>query len=95
MPGHRPHLMPSLCALAISIPTYVMISNSIQPSGGAVAQSAASSEIAAHGKLRVALPAFNPILMAQRPNGSIGGIAVDLGKLIADRLRQRFGLAAS
>src|SRR5437016_5866203 len=88
--GGRSRITPALCMLAMSIATIAMIPNVIRMSDEAVAQSAPSSEIAPHGNLRVALLASNPILMTQKANGSIGGISVDLGRLIAERLRVQF-----
>lgn len=52
----------------------------------AVAQPAAPSEIAPLGKLRVALVGSNPVLVSRNADGSLGGVSVDLGRLIATRL---------
>lgn len=49
-------------------------------------RSAVSSEIAPSGHLRVALIGSNPVLVTIGPGGAIGGVAVDLGKLIAESL---------
>jgi len=47
-------------------------------------------EIAASGKLRVALVGSNPILVTRGSDGSIGGISAELGRLIAERLGVSF-----
>jgi polar amino acid transport system substrate-binding protein len=54
--------------------------------GGVSGQPAPSSEIAPQGKLRVAILAVNPVLMTRRPDGTLSGVAIDLGRFIADRL---------
>lgn len=67
-------VLPAIILLAMSIP------------GGALGQPATSSEIAPQGKLRVALIGGNPVLVTKKPDGSIGGVSVDLGKFIAEKL---------
>ncbi len=67
----------------IALAAIILLANSIP---GAVGQPATSSEIAPHGKLRVALVGGNPVLVTKKPDGSIGGVSVELGKLIAERL---------
>jgi polar amino acid transport system substrate-binding protein len=58
--------------------------------GGALAQSAASSEIAPAGKLRVGIQTASQILATRERDGSFSGISVDLGKFIAERLGVSF-----
>jgi polar amino acid transport system substrate-binding protein len=48
--------------------------------------SAVSTEVSPSGKLRVALIGSNPVLVTQRADGPIGGVSVELGKLIAEGL---------
>lgn len=51
------------------------------------AQSAISSELAPLGKLRVAMNAGNPMFLKRAPDGKvIGGVAVDVGKFVAEKL---------
>jgi polar amino acid transport system substrate-binding protein len=69
---------------ALLLPAVVLIASQIP--GGALGQSAATSEIAASGKLRVALVGSNPVLVTRKPDGGLVGVSVDLGKLIAERL---------
>ena len=52
----------------------------------ALGQLAISSEIAAGGKLRAALISGNPVLVTKKPDGSNGGVSVELGRFIADKL---------
>jgi len=60
------------------------------------AQSGVSSEIAPQGKLRAALIGGNPVLVTKKPDGSIGGgVSVDLGKFIAEKLGVPFVPVAS
>jgi polar amino acid transport system substrate-binding protein len=57
------------------------------------AQPAVSSEIAPTGKLRVAMNGGNPVLMRWTSDKKIvGGVAVDVGKYIADKLGVPFEL---
>jgi len=49
-------------------------------------QSSVNAEIVPTGKLRVGLNGSNATLVARAADGSISGIAVDLGKFIADKL---------
>lgn len=53
---------------------------------GAQAQQPFASEIAPGQRLRVGFQTRSPILAKRAADGSVGGIAVDLGKFIADRL---------
>src|SRR5262245_40696713 len=66
------------------LPTIVMVA--IQMSGEVLAQPTAISEIAPQGKLRVGMLGYNPVLVMRRPDGSIGGVSVNLGKFIAEKL---------
>jgi polar amino acid transport system substrate-binding protein len=60
---------------------------------GASAQPVISSEIAPLGKLRVAMNAGNPVLIKRAPDGKIiGGVALDVGKFIAEKLGVPFEL---
>jgi len=59
------------------------------------AQSAITSEIAPTGKLRVAMNAGTPVLLMRTPDGNItGGVGVELGKFMADKLGIPFELVA-
>jgi polar amino acid transport system substrate-binding protein len=69
---------------ALLLPAVVLIASQI--SGGALGQSAPTSEIAPSGKLRAALIGGNPVLVTKKPDGGIGGVSVDLGKFIAEKL---------
>jgi polar amino acid transport system substrate-binding protein len=63
----------------------VLIATSI--SDRALGQQAISSEIAPTGKLRVAMNGGNPVLVRRTSDKKIvGGVAVDVGKYIADKL---------
>lgn len=77
----------------ILLSAIVLIATSIP--GGVSAQSAISSEIAPLGKLRVAMNAGNPILIKRAPDGQvIGGVALEVGKFIAEKLGVSFELVA-
>jgi len=58
----------------------------VQVFGAAWGQSNSDSEIAPQGRLRVALIGANPVLVTRSPDGTIGGVSVDLGKFIAEKL---------
>jgi polar amino acid transport system substrate-binding protein len=61
--------------------------------GIALGQPPTTSEIAPHGKLRVAVNAGNPVLVTRSPDGKIvGGVAVDVGKFVAEHLGVAFEL---
>jgi len=63
--------------------------------GGAFGQPAISSEIAPLGKLRVATNGGNPQLVTRTPDGKmVGGVALDVGKFIAEKLGVPFELVA-
>jgi len=63
----------------------VLITTSIP--GGAWGQPSVSSEITPKGKLRVAMNAGNPVLAQRTGDGKIiGGVAVEVGKFIAEKL---------
>ena len=58
-------------------------------------QSAISSEIAPLGKLRVSVNAQTPVLLKRTSDGKIiGGVAVDVGKFIAEKLGVSFEVVA-
>jgi polar amino acid transport system substrate-binding protein len=62
--------------------------------GSAWAQPAISSEIAPTGKLRVAMNAQTPVLLRRTPDGkTMGGVGLELGKFIAEKLGVSFELA--
>lgn len=61
--------------------------------GGVSAQPATSSEIAPLGKLRLATNAGNSIFIKRAPDGKvIGGVALEVGKFIAEKLGVPFEL---
>jgi polar amino acid transport system substrate-binding protein len=63
--------------------------------GNALAQSPITSEIAPTGKLRVAMNAGTPVLVMRTPDGKVtGGVGVELGRFIADKLGIPFELVA-
>lgn len=63
-----------LLLLALASPTMAQV----QPS--------TTAEIAPAGKLRVGFQTASPILAKQAPDGSLSGVAVDLGRFIARKL---------
>jgi len=79
----RRFLLLAIVLIAISIPRSVS------------AQPAISSEIAPLGKLRVATNGENPLLVMRTPDGKmVGGVALDVGKFIAEKLGVSFELIA-
>jgi polar amino acid transport system substrate-binding protein len=67
----------------------------ISVAGSTLAQPAISSEIAPLGKLRVATNGENPLLVMRTPDGKmVGGVALDVGKFIAEKLGVSFELIA-
>lgn len=60
---------------------------------GALGQPAITSEIATLGKLRVATNAGNPMFVKRAPDGKvIGGVALEVGRFIAEKLGVPFEL---
>jgi polar amino acid transport system substrate-binding protein len=60
---------------------------------GAFGQTAISSEIAPTGKLRVAMNSGTPVLLMRTSDGKItGGVALEVGKVIADKIGVPFEL---
>ena len=59
-------------------------------SAAATAQTTANAEITPTGKLRVGMNAANATLVTLAADGSVGGISVDLGKFIAEKLGVAF-----
>lgn len=57
---------------------------------GGTRVSQAGSELAPNDTLRVALLISNPILVTKKPDGTLGGVAVDLGRMIAAKLGARY-----
>ena len=47
-------------------------------------------ELAANGVLRVAILVSNPVLVGKNPDGTFGGVSVDLGRLIAAKLGAQY-----
>lgn len=75
----------------ILLSAILLIATSIP--GVALAQPAISSEIAPLGKLRVLTGGTNPVLVRRTPDGKIiGGVALDVGKFIAEKLGVSFEL---
>jgi polar amino acid transport system substrate-binding protein len=63
----------------------------IHIAGSASGQSSGvSTEIAPSGTLRAALIGSNPVLVTRRADGTIGGVSVELAKLVAERLGVSF-----
>jgi polar amino acid transport system substrate-binding protein len=49
-----------------------------------------SNEMAPNGVLRVGLLLTNPVLVTRKPDGTLAGISVDLGRLTAEKLKARY-----
>jgi hypothetical protein len=46
--------------------------------------------IAPSGKLRFGLPVFSPVLVSKNPDGTLGGVSIELAKFVAEKLRVPF-----
>jgi len=55
-----------------------------------IAAGQAGRELAPNNTLRVAVLAFNPVLVIKKSDGSLGGVSVDLGRMIAAKLGVRY-----
>lgn len=75
-------LLLGLTLIAITIPR------------GALGQSAITSEIAPTGKLCVATNGGSTILVTQTTDGVTGGVAVEVGRFIAEKLGVPFELVS-
>ncbi len=49
-----------------------------------------ASDLAPNGTLRVGVLLTNPVLVAKKPDGTLGGVSVDLGRMIAAKLGARY-----
>jgi polar amino acid transport system substrate-binding protein len=52
----------------------------------AVAQTPVDAELAPQGRIRVAIIGVNPVLVTNKPDGTLAGISMDLGSFIAAKL---------
>lgn len=69
------------------IPWLVTLLFAISIPRGALGQSVVISEIAPQGKLRVAMNATTPVLLTRTADGKVtGGVALEVGKFIAEKL---------
>jgi polar amino acid transport system substrate-binding protein len=55
-----------------------------------LANGQAATELAPNGTLRVGVLVSNPVLVTKGPNGTLAGVSVDLGRLIAAKLGARY-----
>lgn len=69
-----------------SVPCAVLLVAALAWPAEAPAQQAVAAEIAPSGRLRVGFQTGSPILAKRAPDGSLGGVVVDLGRFIAERL---------
>jgi polar amino acid transport system substrate-binding protein len=69
-----------------SVPCAVLLVAALAWPAEAPAQQAVAAEIAPSGRLRVGFQTGSPILAKRAPDGSVGGVVVDLGRFIAERL---------
>ncbi len=58
--------------------------------GTVAANAEGETGLAPNGTLRVALLLANPVLVKQEPSGTLAGVAVDLGRRLAEKLGARF-----
>jgi polar amino acid transport system substrate-binding protein len=49
-----------------------------------------SNELAPNGTLRVGILLSNPVLVTKKPDGTLAGVSIDLGRLIAAKLGARY-----
>src|SRR3954466_9872391 len=52
----------------------------------AFAQTGVTADLAPGGKLRVASIGANPVLVQKRADGNVGGVAIEVGRFLADKL---------
>ncbi len=68
------------------LPAAVLILLALAAPARAQLQPSTIAEIAPAGRLRVGFQTASPILAKQAPDGTVGGVAVDLGRFIAQKL---------
>jgi polar amino acid transport system substrate-binding protein len=76
--------------LAARISIFVLLAFAIFVGGTTVAMAQTGSELAPNNTLRVGLLVANPVLVTKKLDGTLGGVAVDLGQLIAAKLGARY-----
>jgi polar amino acid transport system substrate-binding protein len=72
------------------LPAAVLLLLVVTSPAGAQIEPSTAAEIAPAGKLRVGFQTASPILAKQAQDGSVGGVAVDLGKFVARKLDVAF-----
>lgn len=68
------------------LPAAVLLLLAVASPAGSQVRPSTTVEIAPAGKLRVGFQTASPILAKQASDGSVGGVAVDLGRFIAQKL---------
>lgn len=68
------------------LPAAVLLLLALASPARAQIQPSTAAEIAPAGKLRVGFQTASPILAKRAPDGTVGGVAVDLGRFIAQKL---------
>jgi polar amino acid transport system substrate-binding protein len=56
----------------------------------ALALAQPASDLAPNGTLRVGVLLSNPVLVTKKPDGTLGGVSIDLGRMIAAKLGARY-----
>jgi polar amino acid transport system substrate-binding protein len=55
-----------------------------------IAGGQAASDLAPNATLRVGVLVSNPVLVTKKPDGTLGGVSVELGRLLAEKLGARY-----
>jgi len=76
--------------MQLPLSAFVVVLAASAPSAGAQGLQAVSAEIAPNRTLRVGFQTASPILAKRAADGTLSGVAVDLGRFIADTLGVAF-----
>ena len=76
--------------MPLLLPAALLLLLALAAPARAQVQPSTAAEIAPAGKLRVGFQTASPIVTKQAPDGTVSGIAVDLGRFVAQKLDVAF-----
>lgn len=74
----------------ISMRAHVVIAIAFLIATNSLAIGQTASELAPSGTLRVGVLLSNPVLVSKKPDGTLAGVSIDLGRMVAAKLSARY-----